>query len=232
MSQELSQSQLERMVQGEMPDPNCVFYEQSKLDVDKSKAAGRRVYSTVLMVKYTQPGVTDWAPQRAQRADIKNNPEAYAYFERTKNDVGSPAVDTIPGIHPNEAQELIDYGIITITKLCEARTLPAHLQHLQASARRLNEVLKHEQESNEKVHQTEEVPAPDRRDDTVDLGQSSLPGGLGTEVGTAPEGIRPGGRLDGGEGRTGTEGQDSQAGREEVQKVDSWDSPNWSMSIG
>ena len=232
MSQELSQSQLERMVQGEMPDPNCVFYEQSKLDVDKSKAAGRRVYSTVLMVKYTQPGVTDWAPQRAQKADIRNNPEAYAYFERTKNDVGSPSVDMIPGIHPNEAQELIDYGIITITKLCEAQTLPAHLQHLQASARRLNEVLKHEQESNEKVHQAEEVPAPDRRDDTVNFGQPSVPRSAGPEVGAVTEGLREGGRLDGGEGRTGTEGPDSQARREEVQKVSSWDSPNWSLSIG
>jgi hypothetical protein len=232
MSQELSQSQLERMVQGEMPDPNCVFYEQSKLDVEKSKAAGRRIYSTVLMVKYTQPGVTDWAPQRAQKADIRNNPEAYAYFERTKNDVGSPSVDMIPGIHPNEAQELIDYGIITITKLCEAQTLPAHLQHLQASARRLNEVLKHEQESNEKAHQTEEMLATDRRNDTVGMRPTAVSRSPGTQVGSVTGGLREGGRLDGGEGRTGQEDRTPETRCEEVQKVDRWDSPNWSLSIG
>jgi hypothetical protein len=180
--QELSQKQLEAIVDGDKPDPNCVFYEESKLDVEASKAAGRRVYTTVLMVKYTQPGVTDWAPQRAQRADIEHNQDAYNYYKNTKADVGSPSVTILPGIRPDESQELIDYGILTITKLCQANTLPAHLQHLQASARRLNEVLKHEQENNEKAHQAEEVLTADRPDNPVDLGRPELSRGAPKSV--------------------------------------------------
>jgi hypothetical protein len=227
------------MVDGEKPDPHCQFYEQSKLDVDASKAAGRRIYSTVLMVKYTQPGVTDWAPQRAQRADIEQNQDAYNYFLTTKADVGSPSITILPGIRPDECQELIDYGILTITKLCQANTLPKHLQHLQASARRLNEVLKYERKNNEEVHtkeagaiQAEVVPAPDRQVNAVDERRCDVPGGLIPQVGTIADGSREGGRLNGGEGRTGSQDEDHQAGREKSEEVARWDNPNWSLSIG
>ena len=157
MSQEYTTAQLERMVLGKVEKPNVVFYDQSKMDPDKSKEANKRVYTTVLMVKYTQPGVTDWAPQRAQKQDIENNREAYELYLQTKGDVGAPSVTIIPGIRPDESQELIDYGIVTITKLCDAEVLPPHLQHLQASARRLNEVLKNEQIENERTHTSEET---------------------------------------------------------------------------
>jgi hypothetical protein len=180
LSREYTNKQLERMVLGAVEDPNCVFYEQSKMNPDLSKAAGKRVYQTVLMVKYTQPGVTDWAPARAQKADIEKNQEAYNYFEKTRGDVGAPSINIIPGISPNEAQELIDYGMLTITQLCEAQTLPQHLQHVQDSARRINEVLTNEQQSNEEGYieentqligngnarageSTQDVPAPGRR---------------------------------------------------------------------
>ncbi len=233
MAQELSQKELERMVDGDKPDPNCVFYEESKIDVEASKKADRRIYNTVLMVKYTQPGVTDWAPQRAQPADIKNNPEAYSYFLTTKGDVGSPSVTIIPGIHPNEAQELIDYGVGTITKLCAAKTLPAHLQHLQASARRLSEVLENERESNEKNHQeTEDVSATGRPVDAVDVGRPVLPGSVSAEVIPAAGRVCEGGRLDGSEGQNRPEGTDIEARREEGQKVGTWSDPNWNISFG
>lgn len=241
MSQEYTQAQLERMVQGKPQEPTVVFYDQSKMDVDASKAAGRRVYNTVLMVKYTQPGVTDWAPQRAQKADIANNPEEYDLYLRTKDDVGSPSVTIIPGISPDESQELIDYGIVTITKLCEATILPAHLQHIQASARRLNEVLKHERQTNEQVHsqeahKAEEMPAPDRRVDTADIGRPELPAGHQPQVGTATRGSRPGGRLDGGQGQARQEAGEGSARREAEQKVKQPLHPllgvEWEIQIG
>ena len=155
MSREYTTTELERMVQGVPHEPNVVFYEQSKMDPDLSKAANKRVYKTVLMVKYTQPGVTDWAPARAQTEDIKAHPEEYQQFLDTRDDVGSPSVEIIPGITQDEAQELIDYGLTTITKLCEALTLPEHLTHVQQSAIRINEVLKHEQQANEESNEEE-----------------------------------------------------------------------------
>lgn len=167
MAQEYSQRQLERMVVGAIEDPNCVFYEQSKMIPELSREAKRRIYKTVLMVKYTQPGVTDWAPQRAQKADIENNQEAYNYFLETKGDIGAPSIEIIPGIDPGELQELIDYGLLTITKLCEANTLPAHLLHVQASARRINEVFKNEQQANKEGDDQETTESSDHEGQTT-----------------------------------------------------------------
>lgn len=254
MAQEYTNAQLERMVLGKVEKPNVVFYEESCMDVEKSKAAGRRIYSTVLMVKYTQPGVTDWAPQRAQKQDILNNQEAYQYFLQTKGDVGSPSVKIIPGIKADEAQELIDYGIVTITKLCDAEVLPRHLLHLQASARRLNEVMKDEQTRNQQEHDSyrpstgdaeveietqnvgqakEEdwhVPAPDRRDDTVGMRRRVLPTGPQDGGGETREGLRSGGRDDGGQGTIpGPEKEHDSAWRTEG--VNTWGSPNWSITF-
>lgn len=184
MSRALSQAQLEEMVEGAVHDPNCLFYEESKMIPELSAEAGRRIYRTVLMVKYTQPGVTDWAPRRAQKEDIANNKEAYNYFMQTKADVGSPSIDIIPGIEAQEKQELIDYGILTITQLVEAITVPVHLQHVQDSAKRINEVLQHEQEENEQKGTAQEegsIPKPGGKD-SVGKGQ-----GLGATVGQRDE---------------------------------------------
>lgn len=187
MSRDYTNAELERMVLGPVQDPNCVFYEQSKMDPDASKKAGRRIYRTVLMVKYTQPGVTDWAPQRAQKADIQNNREAYEYFLHNKADIGAPSIDIIPGITAAQKQELIDYGMHTITQLVAANTVPHHLQHVQDSARRINEVFKHEQQTNEEgvveeddnkegASHAQNVPAPDRPVDPVDERRPAVQG--------------------------------------------------------
>lgn len=229
MPQEYSQHQLERMVMGREENPNVIFYEQSKMNPDLSREAGRRVYQTRLMIKKTQPGLPDFAAYVAQPSDIKEWPDEYQYFLNTQGDAGSPPIDIIPGIPMDIIQELRDMHITTITRLVNANTLPAHLQPAQASARRLNEVLKHEQENNS--IQAEEVPAADRPDDPVDLGRPELSRGLGPEVGPTTEGVRQGGRLDSGEGRTGTEAEGHRPGRQEEEKVD-YTSPNWSISFG
>jgi hypothetical protein len=213
VSREYTNTELERMVQGKPHNPNVTFYEQSKMDATKSRELGKRHYDTTLMVKYTQPGVTDWAPQRAQKEDIQNNPEEYQQFLSTRDDVGSPSVTTIPGINPNEGQELIDYGIITITQLVHAKTIPKHLEHVQQSAIRINEVFKNEREINEEVHQEtgsggscgseeKEVPTEakvmSQTDRPINPANVSGPGvSRSTEVSgdTDSEGIHKGGRI-------------------------------------
>jgi hypothetical protein len=218
MSREYTNAELERMVLGKVEEPNVVFYEQSKMDPDLSRDAGKRVYKTVLMVKYTQPGVTDWAPARAQKEDIKAHPVEYQQFLATKDDVGAPLIDIIPGVSQDELQELRDYGLLTITKLCQAKTLPPHLQHVQASARRINEVLKHERESNQENHREEvreeaqqagPVPAPGGPVDPGNVRRPEAAGGGRQPTGRTPEGLRSGGRFDHSQGL----------------------SPNWSISI-
>jgi hypothetical protein len=221
------------MVLGSVEEPNVVFYEQSQMDVDASKAARHRVYQTVLMIKVTAPGVTDWAPYRAQPADVKRHPEAYARFLEVKGDVGSPSVQIVPGITANEAQELIDYGIHTLTKLCDAEVLPRHLIHLQASARRINEVFKHEKVSNETITRadaSDDVPAPDRRDHPADVRRPVFPAGDSPEVGATPERLRPSGRLDSGPGITRPDvGRDRPGGQG---AEEGWLTPNWNLSFG
>ena len=118
------------MVQGEEENPNVQFYEQSKMNPEQSKAAGKRVYQTRLMIKKTQPGLDDFAAYVAQPADIAEWPDEHQYYLNTKEDVGSPLIDILPGLGMDVIQELRDYGLTTITKLCAAKTLPVHLQPL------------------------------------------------------------------------------------------------------
>ena len=242
MPQEYSQKQLERMVNGAEENPNVQFYEKSTMNPDESRVAKKRVYHTRLMIKKTQPGLADFAAYVAQPADLEEWPDEYQYFLNTQGDVGSPGIDIIPGLAMDVIQELRDIGVTTITKLCEALTLPAHLQHAQASARRLNEVLHHEQSTNE-AKQTEDVSATDRRIDPDNVGQSVLQRGTPGEVNPITGGPHTGRRLNGGEGYPGSEDQDSQARRQEEQaghqepggkatKVGAWDNPNWDLSFG
>ena len=204
MSRDYTDAQLTRMVEGVPEEPNVVFYEQSKMNPDESKAAGKRVYHTRTMIKKTQPGVTDWAAYVAQREDIAKYPKEYQLFLATRADVGSPSIDIIPGITPDEQQELIDYGMLTVTKLCEANTVPAHLEHVRASARRISSILKqeqhaneqsHEQEANEESHseETSDVPSPNRQQHSRDVIQPSIQGSGRAGSGETKEGVRESG---------------------------------------
>ncbi|RKX23165.1 MAG: hypothetical protein DRP45_10820 [Candidatus Zixiibacteriota bacterium] len=212
MSREYTDRQLERMMLGEEENPYVQFYEKSQMNVKLSKAAGHRVYETVVMCKKTQPGLDDFVAYVAQPADIRDNPDEYDSFMNNKGDIGSPSVDIIPGVNPNEVQELIDYGITTITKLCEAKTLPQHLIHVQASGRRIQEALRHEQEANEESHseETSDVPSPNRPIDTAPVRRSSVQAGDGSEGGEVAERPHPRGLEYGGGGL----------------------SPNWNIQIG
>ena len=242
MPREYSNEQLERMVMGEAENPNVSFYEQSRMNPELSKAAGTRVYETVVMIKKTQPGLTDFVAYRAQPKDIKEYPDEYQYLLNTKADIGSPGIEIIPGLTQNEVQELKDYGITTITKLCDAETLPAHLQHCQVSAQRINEVFKNEQQSNEESQQeenvgeeggitqdtrsTEVLPEACRSIDTGYVGRPSTEDSPATpDRGTAGRPL-PGGRINSGERVTTAENAGHIPGRKE--KV----SNDWSISFG
>ena len=67
MGSELTQEQLEELVEGKPTRASAVFYEKAVLDVLKSQAAGRRIYTTICFLKETQAGVTDWTPIKAKK---------------------------------------------------------------------------------------------------------------------------------------------------------------------
>ena len=212
MAQEYTQKQLERMVVGQEENPNVQFFEKATMNPDLSKEAGKRVYVTRVMIKKTQPGLADFASYVAQPKDIQEWPDEYQYYLNTKGDVGSPGVEILPGLDMNKIQELKDYGLTTITKLCAALTLPAHLLPAQASARRLNEVLHNEQQENEKD------PETDRQVDTNNVGRRVLPTSPGAEVGTSPGGAHQGGRLDSRQGSPGAQADSDRTRREEEER--------------
>lgn len=200
------------MVQGEFDDPRCVFFDKATLDVEASKEAGKRVYISTVMIKLTQAGVTDWVAYRAQAEDFLKYPEEYQYFLNNRQGERSPRIDIIPGMEMAHQQELIDYGLGTIDKLCAAELVPPHLEYAQASARRLQIALRQEidhghekgqTESGQKAREesiAEDGPAPDRRDHPDRVQGRAVPDRAGREKGHPAKGSPPGGRLNGGGG--------------------------------
>ncbi len=217
---------------GDIVDPNVVFFDKATMNVTKSKEAKRRIYDTVLMVTRRNPGITDYAAEIAQPADIKANPAEYQYYLHNREGVGSPGTSIIPGINTSEIQELFDYGLDTINKLCAANTLPAHLEHLKASALRINKVLQEESSHDRQENPIEETRpespeagrvnghgtgleqqgmlAADRRHDPGPVEQQRVSGGEGNDSSKDSQGIQADRRVDYRKGLT----------------------PNWTLSIG
>jgi len=210
MANELSQEQLEEMVNGKPAKPRCVFYESATLDHEASKAAGRRVYTAVVMCKLTQPGVHDWTAYHAQADDFLRYPEEYEYYLTNRQGTRSPSIDIIPGLEMVHKQELIDYGLATIDKLCAAKILPQHLMYAQDSARRLRAALNQETGRNGETRENQEqgntgerrdVLAPAGQDNVHHVGRPVPP--QGSESGSlSTGGVHPGGPDNGGQGAT------------------------------
>ncbi len=117
----LTQEQLEELVVGKAPDPHVTFYEQAVLDVEASKAAGRRIWKTEVFIKRTFPGVSDWTPQRAREDDIRKHPAEYQYFLDNRQGIKEPGVEILPGLSVVNLQELRDLGLYTIRALAKAQ---------------------------------------------------------------------------------------------------------------
>lgn len=195
---ELSQEELERMVKGTPEKPYVTFYDHAVLNRDRSKAAGRRVYDTVLYVKKKFPGVNDYQPRRASKSDIEKYPAEYDLYRRSKTDASMPSIDLIPGLEIAYRQELRDMGIANIGQLVEAKTLPPHLEPAQRIAAALISAM--EQHNGE----SEEGTASDRRIDGDHVGQQGFAGNGRLQHG-GPERVHADRRLNGHQGQEGRE---------------------------
>ena len=153
MAAELSQHQLEELVNGKAQTPNIVFFDKARLNVAESKKVNRRMYDTITYIKETQAGVTDWIPQKARKHHIKQYPEEYQYYLESKQGVASPSINIIPNITPAEIQELTDYGLTNIEVLSAADQVPPHLEHIYRNAKVLQSVFTEQKNvSNEEDH--------------------------------------------------------------------------------
>ena len=159
---DLSQAELEEMVQGKPIDPFVTFEEKAVINVAKSREAHRRVYDTKLMITNRYPGVTDYIPRQATKADIRKYPNEYSKFMADKNVNLSPSVSIIPGISLAEAQELRDIGMGTVKQLAESKEVPHHLSHLLVSAKMLYGTLK-SMEPNNSEHGNDQKVSQEKR---------------------------------------------------------------------
>ena len=175
--------QLEEMVVGKPIDPTIEFYEQALLDVEESKAQGRRIYSNVLMIKRQVPGVTDYVAQRATPEDVRRWPSEYQAFKMGVQARKSPGLEVLHGISNVERQELIDRGYSTVERLAAATDVPGHLVHLQPPAQRIHAAIMAEEQNNaqqeednqQKARSPEEVLAEHRLDHGRDVGRPEVP---------------------------------------------------------
>ena len=203
---ELSQKQLEEMVEGKPQTPRAVFYDKARMHVEKSKAAGRRIYVTVTYIKETQAGVTDWVAVKARDTHFKQYPEEYQHYLNNRQGIRSPSIDIIPNINPSEIQELIDYGLSTIRVLAEAKQVPPHLTHIHRNAQVLQSIFEEQSHASDQTEQenrieedTEESPArllseANRQVNTPDVRQPVIPEGSANRGRETPERIREGRR--------------------------------------
>lgn len=203
---DLTQRQLEEMVEGKKPRASAVFYEKAALDVAKSKAEGRRVYQKKVYIKVSQMGVTDSISYEAQPDDIRRYREEYEYFLQNKQGATEPGIEIIPNLDIAHLQELRDYGILTIPKLASTEVVPPHLEYAKQAAVTLNKALQEstngnkeeseQKESGRESVSTQAVPAPDRQKHSPDVGRPEVPRGYGRDQVTgSPRGNDQGGRL-------------------------------------
>jgi hypothetical protein len=188
---DLSQAQLEELVNGKPIAPRAMFYDQAELDHEESVQEGRRIYHKALYIKITAPGVTDWVAYRAQREDIAKYPDEYARYKATQQGVRPASVDIIPGLDILHLQELLDMGLATIPQLAAAQWVPDHLEYAREAARAIINVLRrtangNQGQGNQQAQVREErlgsgangsgghwagSPAPSRQIDSIDVGR-------------------------------------------------------------
>lgn len=192
---EYTNEQLEEMVVGKPQRANAVFYEKAALNVEKSKATGQRVYETKVYIQMKQAGMRDSVSYIAREQDIREFPEEYAHFQRTRQGQRETVpISIIPGMELAHMQELLDLGLTTVDQLAEATVVPAHLLYAQRSARTLNQVLQEQKDGNEEKSQQEEireaavVPAEDRPEHPHGQRRPEVPASNGVGDGEVAEG--------------------------------------------
>jgi len=184
---ELTQAQLEELVVGKTAPPRAVFFEQATLDPARSKAEGRRVYNKNVYIKLTAPGTTDWQSYIAQKSDIREYADEYAFFMQNRQGERLPGIEIIPGLDIIHKQELIDYGISNIYQLANAELVPAHLEYAKRAALTLckaMEDLKHANQE-ESIEESGEIARA-----REELPQASRPNNIGNQRRFEPSGVQ------------------------------------------
>lgn len=182
---ELSQKQLEEMVNGKPAKPAVQFFEKAALNVAESNLQGRRVYDTVVYMIARHSGVKDAVSHRASKSDFAKFPNEYQTFLNSRQGARqSPKIDIIPGLQLAHMQELIDMGLATIEALADAAEVPSHLTYAHQSAVMLNQVLELQYaqgRERETVDATQDidtrpihVPAENRQEHHRHVGQRTL----------------------------------------------------------
>jgi hypothetical protein len=199
---ELTQKQLEELDQGKPVKPTATFYEKAYLNRDKSREVGRRVYETCVYVQLKQPGIKDNISYKATAQDVRDYPEAYDQFMRTRQ--GSKRtipIETIPGLQLEHMQELLDMGITTVNQVCDADILPAHLEYVRKPAMAFMAIIEETNHGNEEenseekgVEEARDVLEVDRQENGSDVGQPVLQEGRTNARDQAPEGAGTGGQ--------------------------------------
>lgn len=223
---ELTQKQLEEMVNGKPTDPQATFFEKAALDHKASQLANCRKYRKAIYITKFQAGVTDRVSELATQADMKNYPEEYAYFQRTKQGQQKATINIIPGLDIIHMAELTDAGLATIEALAKTphSSIPAHLWYAQEAAARIHKALNHQEASHGKEeNRKQETQSQDHQGQPVERlprGRDDNRSGEGRQIESRPEipsgdpteGVRPARRVDSGQG------------------VD-WGDSNWSISL-
>lgn len=192
---ELTQKELEEMVNGRPADPNVTFFEKAVLNPAMSKASGRRIYDTHTFIQKKYPGVTDFVPHIATAQDLKKYSVEYQNFLAAKPSRNSPPIEIIPNLNLSEQQELRDIGFGNIRQLAEAEVVPQHLSKAQRMAQVILNAMENPdgEEDIKEDRITEEVEAlsADRRQRHDDhVGQPEPPGSPGDDGRETGEGLQ------------------------------------------
>ena len=143
---QLTQDQLEEMVDGKRFKPRAIFFEKATLDVAASKERGRRIYKAVEFIQLFQPGLSDTIAYPAQEADKREYAREYQHFLNNRQGAVNKSIpiSIIPSLTLVDGQELHDMGYESIDLLAAANRddIPEHLVYAYNAAITLQSVLK------------------------------------------------------------------------------------------
>jgi hypothetical protein len=231
---ELSQTQLEELVNGKPAEPRAEFFEKAVLDTQASRKANRRIYRKAVYVTKTQPGVIDRVAELAQPVDFTKYPEEYQYFLNTKQGDKAASISIIPGLDIIHLTELQDFGLYTIKQLATADLVPPHLTYAQEAAVRIYQALYTQENTHEQEESNQE--AQDRSDPGREAHRGGQQGADPVPVGRGHSRPVNGGRGESPRFVTGTQtqGRETEERPGAGRRVNCGESltPNWEIQIG
>lgn len=135
----------ERIIQellGGQVQPKIVkVFSHAQLDLEASKAAGRRIYheQPFILIRYTSSD--DGVSRPVTEEDKRRFPSAWAAYLRERETGSKTQVSILPACDVSIRQELTDMGIFTVEELLDAAdTLGEHMRDLIRQAKKWREL--------------------------------------------------------------------------------------------